>query len=884
MSRTRKTGRSLRTVRGVFFSALVATGALALASPASAQTCQPAWADGFDLVQSPALIGDPGFNGEIYALSIFDDGMGPSLYAAGHFTVAGFSAAQSIAEWDGSYWCPLGVGISSQAVLALTVFDDGTGSSLYVGGSFVYPGRHIAKWDGSSWSSVGSGVDGGSSPRVSAFTVFDDGTGPSLYAAGKFTSAGSVSVNNIAKWDGTVWSPLGSGMSSKVFALTVFDDGSGPAIYAGGSFATAGGVSASRIAKWDGLTWSPLGSGVNNNSNNASVSALTVFDDGTGQALYAGGSFTTAGGASVNNIAKWDGSTWNSVGNGLNFGITSLLTYDDGTGAALYAGGYFTTADDVSASRIARWDGYSWSSLGAGMNNSVLALAAFDDGAETVLVAGGTFTTAGGEVSGRIGQWNGFAWADTYGGGADNAINKLETVASRNGTRLFATGNFLSLGGMLSRGVGMFDGRQWQSLDGGVSNGGKVNDLVTFNDGSGGGLFACGDFTSLGSVSAKNIARWDGQSWSGLEAGSNTEVKALAVFDDGTGAGLYAGGDFFNTNGQHHHIAHWDGQEWAAAGELGALFGSAVVNDLVVFDEVSGPALYVGGEFTSVTGAFSASGGNTSNPFLARWDGAVWSAVGAGVNSNVTSMSVLDDGTGQALWVRGAFTMAGGQPAEHIARWDGLAWNGLGGGTDIAGIVKDLAVFDDGMGPAVYATGTFTSIGGVAANRIAKWDGASWSALGSGLNDEGKTLAVLNDGNGLALYVGGAFTEAGGVSASHIARWDGANWSVLDLGIDGSSSNTAVNALAVFDGPTGPALYIGGKFDSSGGLPAANFARWDGCATSNPADLNGDGVVNGADLAILLIQWGADGSADFNGDGVVNGADLATLLASWGAV
>lgn len=49
-------------------------------------------------------------------------------------------------------------------------------------------------------------------------------------------------------------------------------------------------------------------------------------------------------------------------------------------------------------------------------------------------------------------------------------------------------------------------------------------------------------------------------------------------------------------------------------------------------------------------------------------------------------------------------------------------------------------------------------------------------------------------------------------------------------------------------------------------------------------DLNGDGVINGTDLAILLSVWGSNGSgtgADLNGDGIVNGADLATMLASW---
>jgi hypothetical protein len=50
-----------------------------------------------------------------------------------------------------------------------------------------------------------------------------------------------------------------------------------------------------------------------------------------------------------------------------------------------------------------------------------------------------------------------------------------------------------------------------------------------------------------------------------------------------------------------------------------------------------------------------------------------------------------------------------------------------------------------------------------------------------------------------------------------------------------------------------------------------------------PADLDGDDLVGGADLAALLADWGASGaSSDLNGDGVVDGADLAALLASWG--
>jgi hypothetical protein len=132
---------------------------------------------------------------------------------------------------------------------------------------------------------------------VNALTVFNDGTGSALYAGGAFTSAGGVTgTARIAKWNGTTWSPLGTGVSGSVRALTGFNDGPGQALYAGGAFTTAGGVTANRIAKWNGTAWSPLGTGVN-----GTVNALTGF----GPALYTGGSFTTAGGVASGFIAKW---------------------------------------------------------------------------------------------------------------------------------------------------------------------------------------------------------------------------------------------------------------------------------------------------------------------------------------------------------------------------------------------------------------------------------------------------------------------------------------------------------------------------------------------------------------------------------------------------
>jgi len=55
-----------------------------------------------------------------------------------------------------------------------------------------------------------------------------------------------------------------------------------------------------------------------------------------------------------------------------------------------------------------------------------------------------------------------------------------------------------------------------------------------------------------------------------------------------------------------------------------------------------------------------------------------------------------------------------------------------------------------------------------------------------------------------------------------------------------------------------------------------------GCQDGIIGDLNLDGVVNGADLTILLSAWGtSDPVADLNGDGTVNGADLTIQLSNW---
>jgi hypothetical protein len=186
---------------------------------------------------------------------------------------------------------------------------------------------------------------------------------------------------------------------------------------------------------------------------------------------------------------------------------------------------------------------------------------------------------------------------------------------------------------------------------------------------------------------------------------------------------------------------------------------------------------------------------------------------------------VYDDGSGPALFVAGFFFFAGGIQANSIAKWDGTTWaavgSGLVRGSQVAN-VHALAVHDDGRGLALYAAGDFTSAGGVPVNRMARWDGTSWSALGSGMNNDVNAVTAYDDGSGPALYAGGVFSTAGGVAASRIAKWDGSSWSAL--GVVG----TSVEALTAIDDGIGPPwLAVGGSFGIS---PAGDIyiAKW-GC-------------------------------------------------------
>ena len=274
-----------------------------------------------------------------------------------------------------------------------------------------------------------------------------------------------------------------------------------------------------------------------------------------------------------------------------------------------------------------------------------------------------------------------------------------------------------------------------------------------------GGIFINVNNNGTPLPAADFVAKWDGANWSALgsngagDGALNNYVYALAM----NGTDLYVGGFFGNVNNNGtplataDYVAKWDGANWSALGSNGA--GDGALNNRVYAVAVSGTDLYVGGEFTNANN-------NTAADYIAKWDGANWSALGSNgagngalLNNRVYALAV----SGTTLYVGGGFTSVNnnGTPlpaAVAIARWDGANWSALGSGCANTGALNGAVAALAMIGTDLYVGGNFTDVNNngtvlPAADRIAKWDGANWSALGS--NGAGDGSLRLNSPTGI---------------------------------------------------------------------------------------------------------------------------------------
>jgi hypothetical protein len=658
-----------------------------------------------------------GVDGTVLAIAVSANG---DVYAGGTFSAAGGVSATNIAKWDGANWASVGIGAEngvSSRVYAIAT----SGGDVYVGGSFSKAGstntRGIAKWNGSSWSALGSGISG-SLQEVKAIAV----SGGNVYVGGTFDHAGGVSVNYIAKWDGNNWSALGGGSANGVQGTVTGIATDGMDVYVVGAFERAGGptgVAAVHVARWNGATWSGLGAGVGEDAPTVPSVSTVVATSGT---VWVGGNFQVASGVRASRIAKWDGTSWSAFSSGIG-GTASGTTVNAiaVSGNSTYVGGVFPFAGGVSASNLAKWDGNNWSAISVGGLNTVSG---------AIAVSGSLVYVAAGNTASEpyFVKWNGSQWS-----AVDNSVSNqflgsqglvsLSAIAI-NGTNIYVGGSgFTNIGGVKANGIVKWDGTRWSALGSGLSDGPfgqvRVNAIAI----RGTDIYVGGVFTNAGGTMVNNIARWDGNNWSALGSGvsgvgfSGPSVNALAI----SGTNLYAGGSFSTAGGiSARSVAKWDGNNWSALGDgVGSIFSAGTVNALAI----RGNDVYVGGSFGHVGADF---GGVTANN-VAKWNGTNWSALADGITggfqAGVLTLAIHPSGI---LYAGGQFTTAGSGNATNIAKWDGTAWSTLGAGAGINGR-EQSDLIDQGVmtmalaGADLYVGGVFTMAGGKRSTYFAHW-------------------------------------------------------------------------------------------------------------------------------------------------------------------
>jgi hypothetical protein len=419
--------------------------------------------------------------------------------------------------------------------------------------------------------------------------------------------------------------------------------------------------------------------------------------------------------------------------------------------------------------------------------------------------------------------------------------------------------------------------------------------------------------------------------WAGLSYPA-ANARNVAVFDDGGGSKLYASGSFAGPFGTGWPgVSRWNGQAWEVLTEgwpalalqwgpnspylLKLDFGAgermcAMVTTgsnqwhLAVWNgtqwqpgppgmiaAAASPRLSIGSGPEAVI--YGASGQLPAGNYgVVRWTDSKWEFAGAS-NDFVQIMAVYDWGHGPQLIAAGYFTTIGGVQANRIARYDGNAWHPLGSGICSGGSFtpSDMVVHDDGTGPKLYITDV-TCAGGQQVNRIARWDGATstWSDVGGGgITPVGPVgvhcLGSFDDGSGPALYAGGYISMAGGVPVSALARYDGEQWDDVMGGVGGGIPLD----FAVFDDGRGPSLFVAGEFNRAGaGSPGSTkgIAQIVGCPScyANCDNSQTTPRLNIADFSCFLQKYaGGDPYVDCNQDRAVNIADFTCFLQKFAA-
>lgn len=666
--------------------------------------------------------------------------------------------------WSHDYG-PRGV---SGSVLGLTT----RGGVLYVAGGFTHagplPASNVARWTASEgWSALGGGVPS----AAGTIAVAPDGT---VYAA-DFNSNLVEMPALVRRFSGGVWTVIGTS-DRDVEALAIDADGT---LLVGGLFSFIDGAALPGLARWDGA-WAPVA------HDGFDVAAITVDEHG----LCIGG--RDLGATGYVECRGTSGDPWTRMPITTPPGRDNPNPVDaivhDSLGRVVVGGAlYYGT--DVHIGGTLRWNGAAWDMLSPGLDQSsrgaeVTGLAR--GSADRIYAVGriesiGRFGTSG-NLGFHVARWGSERW-DGFGGVQGNLTGGYERYAVvSDGTSLFVGGTideaFLwnSFHTHRLRGVARFDESEWSALahPGANEHGPGVVGAITAR-GSCAPLIA-GNFEFVEDARVARVARVEADaSLTAVSAATGFDTYyegpyALAIDDDGT---IYAGGAgaIFDRLGVSitAPLARRTGGEWEPFGSFAD--PRARVTTLAIGVDGS---LYVGGSFTNTVDA--------EQSHLMRWDGAVWSAVGARAERlPVTTMHV----DGADLYV--AETTSGG--GARISRWNGSAWS-VTGAPFATGAVRALATWHHQL----VAAGTSL----VGASAVAIYDGTTWNALLplGGASTEVLAMAALGD----ELVVSAIDRPA--ISPYLFVRYTATGWSEV-ASIDGW-----VSALAF----TADGLLVGGRF------------------------------------------------------------------------
>jgi len=734
------------------------------------------------------------------------------LSGIGFLGLHAFSATDDD-HWESGFVLPPGVNGQVYASVVL-------GRDLFIGGPFSIAGtneiRYLARWDGTNWYSVGGGVDG----PVFALAV----QRKLLIVAGQFTSAGPVTATNIAQWSGQSWETLGNGVSGTygrftggpaIWSLAV----SGNFIYAGGQFQTAGNVRATNIAKWNGTQWSSLRGGI----DGAQPEWFPPEQDGSvvyalaarGPKLYAGGMFARAGGVFTTNIAYWNGRAWHALRSGVSDGSTSYIVGDETRSGVVYGLGFHRGRLLVGGDfqRVGRFNVRNFAEWSG--TDWVCPRASFDGDVNRFLSSGDVLY-----VGGRFTTIN-KTTVQHIARGNGSSWSKLGEGLSGQvitltgmGRTIYAGGAFGVAGDTSASGIARWDGKRWSALGNGTGNSIMGDDRAIVAAGVS-TFYVAGQIHTAGTNRVGNIAKWDGTNWSGLGNGISGFIRKTATI----GSDLFVAGAFVMPDVGATNLAKWNGTNWSAVGGYTPNAGTTyfgLTDDMVA----GGSNLYLYNSELGFTYPLTF-------PHLVRWDGSNWSTLPHPPSSGPQLFVLMLAANEQYLYASlhvPVFAPLGNE--TRIKKWDGYAWSDVGGQLRNINSTEGRITAMLANGNELYIAGEFIGIGDVAVTNLARWDGSTWSSLGGAFDSSSgqvSSLALSGD----KLFIAGSFNTIGGVSANNIARWDGQNWSPLGSGLINESAATSGGTYVSGLAASGGQVCAVGDFTSAGSKPSYHFAIWD---------------------------------------------------------